>query len=170
MPEAAPTEQEEKFNRGAIEWRTYKIYFTAAKSRSLLILIILGVVLFPLSNCVFDYWTTFWTRMESMKAAVQSGHVAKTVYARAANDTHMKLFGLDSNGYLLRDNFIYVYIFLILAVACCNFTLSFSFMANCTKTSYNMHNTIFQNVMRATMGFLNANHSGKLESTRSIRK
>lgn len=70
----------------------------------------------------------------------------------------------DSAGFVFIDNNFFIYIWMVFILACVIFTTvrSLMFLWVCMRSSVALHNSMFTNIMQATMRFFDTNPSGRI--------
>lgn len=149
---------------GRMSGRVYGSYFRAGGGVFLLTLLVLNMILAQISTSGADYWLSYWTNVEAVRASLHNPEtkISSKQYQSVVNDTIFSYFDLlDDDGLLPTHWAIYIYTFCILACIVLTLTRSFLFMKICMDAGRSLHNTMFANILQATMRFFNANPSGK---------
>lgn len=148
---------------GRFSNKIYKKYFQSGGSIYTLIILL---VMFILSQVIMtgnDYWVTYWTNIEVIRRSLNRNNSFKPQYSfYVLNDTVLsRVFNLDKHGLLGTVDAIYVYTFCIVSCIVIIFVKNIFFMKICTNASKNLHDTMFSNILQATMTFFHNNVSGR---------
>lgn len=145
----------------------YWAYFLAGGGRCWLFFETAVFITGQLAASGTDYWITYWTNEETLRVSVQlneSGngdmkYCNNTVcYRQGKNFTESQWF--DEYG-LMRPN-LGVYVYTICVICCIFFVVlrSLLFVRLCVCASRKIHESMFTNLLQATMRFFNTNPSG----------
>lgn len=161
---------EEQIEKGAMSNEVYWGYFRAGGNACVLALLVTIMVLAQMATSGTDYWISYWTNEETMRAALRMDDSTAEHKMQHSSDTNKSfnwngLQWSDETGLVVTHTAIYVYTFCIL---CCIVMVSLRnmlFMKISMNASRNIHNSMFENLLRATMRFFNTNPAGILTST-----
>ncbi|XP_046622340.1 ATP-binding cassette subfamily C member 4-like [Neodiprion virginianus] len=149
---------EEEMATGEMSNKVYWGYFKAGGNTCFLAFLLLVFIAAQLSSSGTDYWVTYWTNQEILKAVSSSNSSV-----RAGNDSKGATTPFyDEYGVFRTDLAVYIYTGCIILCIFLTSMRSFLFMRNCINSSRNIHNTMFSNLLRATMRFFNTNPSGRI--------
>ncbi|XP_046622338.1 ATP-binding cassette sub-family C member 4-like [Neodiprion virginianus] len=148
---------EEEIVTGRMTSEVYKRYFLAGGNPCSLIFITATIIIAQVTANTSDYWLTYWTNQDSLRSV---GNNTSCSNHTRHDDQETQWF--DKYGLLRRNVAIYVYTAII--VTCVFFLLlrSIFCVRVCMNASCNLHNYMFENLLRAPMKFFNANPSGRI--------
>ncbi|KAK9680179.1 ABC transporter transmembrane region [Popillia japonica] len=186
-----PVETQELMEKGAVSSSLYKKYFNAGAPIIALILLALLFIIAQMSSNAADLWVTYWTNNEEKFYKNQIQVVEKEIELNPTtiisynmtdeNSTDIENF--DDSNYTIEDQlwdqfkneslytnipehsqdfYIYLYTLFIIGSIVLTTLRSLLFFKVCMKASKNLHNTMFSNLLRATMRFFDVNPSGRI--------
>lgn len=153
--------------KGKMSNKVYWGYFLAGGNLCSLSLLVGFFVIGQLAVSGTDYWVTFWTNQETLKVAFK--------FNKSLNDNISYYNGTNhyyENTYFIRsqwfDEFglilpnLAICIYTVCVIGCIVFTTlrSMLFIRICMNASRNIHDSMFGNLLQATMRFFNINPSG----------
>ncbi|XP_046746906.1 ATP-binding cassette sub-family C member 4-like [Diprion similis] len=151
--------EEEEIATGRITSKVYKRYFLAGSNLCSLMLIIATIIIGQVTTNTTDYWLIYWTNQDSLKGVADNASCSNHTW-HDQDDQESQWF--DECGFLRRNVAIYVHTTIIVT---CIFFLILSrvlWVRVCMNASRNIHNHMFENLLRAPMRFFNANPSGRI--------
>lgn len=140
--------------------KVYWGYFRAGGNMCVLALLTIVFISGQISTSGTDYWVTYWTNSEVLRIAAK---LNTSVYNNTDHRDDIQQPGfqwLDEFGLIRSDVAIYVYTFCIFGCIFLVTLRSLLFMKVSMNASRNIHNSMFANLLRATMRFFNTNPSG----------
>lgn len=155
---------------GEISKKTYTDYFLAGGNLCSLVFLALIFAMAQIAVSGSDYWVSYWTNQETLRAVLHSKN--SSYYNITYSDTENSY--QDQSGYLAKsqwfDGFglfqqtmsIHIYTFCIAGTILFTTLRSTLFMRTCMNASRNIHDSMFMNLMQATMRFFNTNPTGML--------
>lgn len=150
----------EMMGHGRISSKVYKEYFHHGSNYFMLFILLLLFVLSQIATTGNDFWLSYWTNLEDVRRMENISNVKES--ANIFNDSFLgSIFTLNPDGLLSTVDAIYVYTFCIIACTVTTLARSFLFMKICMKSSCNLHDTMFSNLLQARMSFFNNNPSGE---------
>ncbi|XP_046619154.1 ATP-binding cassette subfamily C member 4-like isoform X1 [Neodiprion virginianus] len=154
---------EEQMATGEISNKVYWEYFRSGGNICSLIFFLVIFVTGQIAASGTDYWITHWTNQETLRISLslnKSSTVSNQTVDQTENTGHLKWF--DEYGVIRPIVAVYVYTFCI--AGCVFFAIfrSVLFMKLCMNASQNIHNTMFSNLLQATMRFFNTNPTGRI--------
>lgn len=148
-------------NKGVVKNSVYMKYFRAGGSWISCSFLLFLFVMSQVALSGNDYWVAYWTNAEFIREKAKHNNLTIDETNIWINNTFMSQFELDSNGIMPSSLFIYFYTFTIIMVILTNYVKCFYFVNVVSKASFNLHNSMFKNVLRTTMHFFNVNPSGE---------
>ncbi|XP_046746878.1 ATP-binding cassette sub-family C member 4-like isoform X1 [Diprion similis] len=159
---------DEEVETGQLSNQVYWSYFLAGGNICSLILIALGFVIAQVAASGTDYWVTYWTNQEARRIKLKSANY-DTNDTSHGNDTgntqrdsSYQSDWFDEFGLLKQDVTIYVYAGCVIGCIILVTLRSMLFVKMCVSASHNIHNSMFSNLLLATMRFFNNNPSGRI--------
>ncbi|XP_077262946.1 LOW QUALITY PROTEIN: ATP-binding cassette subfamily C member 4-like [Temnothorax americanus] len=147
--------------RGRMSGKVYKEYFHHGGNYFTLFMLLLLFVISQVATTGNDYWLKYWTHLENVRRIDNSSQAKQ--FANMYNDSFLgSIFTLNPDGLLSTVDAIYVYTFCIIACIATTLLRSFFFMKICMKSSCNLHNSMFSNLLQARMSFFHTNPSGRI--------
>ncbi len=148
---------EESRSSGGVGLSTYGKYFVAGGGWLSFVLFTISCVFTQILFSASDYWLNIWTEAEQIRAANMT---PTTVTPPMMNES----FDLQSWQEEV-DTYtgIYVYSILISGVFVFSLIRTVHFFLMCMLASVNLHNQMFQSVIRAPLSFFDKNPVGKCE-------
>ncbi|XP_071557592.1 ATP-binding cassette subfamily C member 4-like isoform X2 [Temnothorax nylanderi] len=147
--------------RGRMSGKVYKEYFHHGGNYFTLFILLLLFVISQVATTGNDYWLAYWTHLEDVRRIGNSSQTKQ--FANMYNDSFLgSIFTLNPDGLLSTVDAIYVYTFCIIACIVTILLRSFLFMKICMKSSCNLHNSMFSNLLQARMSFFHTNPSGRI--------
>jgi ATP-binding cassette subfamily C (CFTR/MRP) protein 4 len=188
--EAEPQETQELMEKGAIPTSTYWEYYRAGGSIALFLFVLILLLVAQASCNAGDLWLTYWTNMEQSlsntsqisngvdnnntgMSNVTDGEVmtteeTTTLYADNFTDATNPTFALippdltKPDAALSQTTYIWIYSVLILLSIVLTTSRSLLFFKICMNASKRLHNSMFANILQATMRFFDTNPSGRI--------
>ncbi|XP_076648328.1 ATP-binding cassette sub-family C member 4 [Halictus rubicundus] len=141
----------------------FKKYFKYGVSYVLLAVLALIIIFSQMLVSSNDIWLSYWTNMESARRSLNSNGSRSSYDNFPHNNAFWgNIFTLDSNGLLTTIDSVYLYTFFILMCIVFVFSRNFFFVWVCSKSSQNLHDTMFWNVLRTSLSFFHRNQSGRI--------
>lgn len=151
----------EMMARGQISGKVYKEYFHHGSNYFILFMLLVLFVISQVATTGNDFWLSYWTNLEDVRRMENTSDMKEN--ANMFNDSFLgSIFTLNPDGLLSTIDAIYVYTFCIIACTVTTLARSFLYMKICMKSSCNLHNTMFSNLLQARMSFFNSNPSGRI--------
>ncbi|KAJ8871218.1 hypothetical protein PR048_027524 [Dryococelus australis] len=145
---------EETQASGAVKWDTYISYARAGGNMFLISAVAFVVLLSQVSTSAVDYWSSIWTTMEEERLFFYD--------TSFGNSTDPAAEHISEYVSLSSDQTIMVYGILILACVVIVLARSIFAFFFCMRASVNLHNTMFENILRGRMRFFDTNPSGRI--------
>lgn len=151
---------DEQIETGTMSSKVYWGYFSAGGNICSLCLVAMAFIIGQAAANGSDYWVTYWTNHETLRATIKSN-------MSAPNGTlHPKHFLFESDWFdefgLIRENVaVYIYTGCIVTSVTILILRSILFIRVCMNASRNIHNSMFANLLLATMRFFNTNPTGE---------
>lgn len=127
----------EKQSEGAVQINVYTEYLRAARSWLVIIIIFLLFLVTQTLMSGASYFVSVWTNWE-------------------------ELYKDSETTSWSTNRFVYIYSAIIVLLVVAIVLRSFSFFMACIRVSANLHNMLYQGVVRAKMYFFNVNSSGRI--------
>ncbi|XP_066999039.2 ATP-binding cassette sub-family C member 4 [Anabrus simplex] len=134
-------EHKEALDLTASPWTIIKQYLLAAGGICLVGTLITILVVGQATTSAADYWVTYWSDAESKRAQHPEG---------------------ESENSFNTKTYLIIYGGLILAVISITLARSVLFFTICMNASRNLHNSMFESVLKATMRFFDTNPVGRI--------
>ncbi|KAL0104962.1 hypothetical protein PUN28_016536 [Cardiocondyla obscurior] len=151
----------EMIARGRISGKVYDKYLHHGGNYFILVTLLLLFIVSQVATTGNDYWLSYWTNLENVRRIENTSEAQRFAYM--FNDSFLgSIFTLNPDGLLSTVDAIYIYTFCIIACTITTLIRSFLFMQICMNSSYNLHNTMFSNLLRARMSFFHTNPSGRI--------
>ncbi|XP_067118442.1 ATP-binding cassette sub-family C member 4-like isoform X1 [Centruroides vittatus] len=151
----SPKQQQETKTAGAVGAAVYKSYIKAGSGPFLQILLLLSYVATQTLFNGSDYWLSKWTDEEQVYIKEKQIFDNYTKYNNDTNDT--------MNLILPPRNFnMYVYSGLIWGLFLLSLVRTIAFFTMCMKASINLHNNMFNCIIRAPIAFFDNNPVGAI--------
>ncbi|KAF5273657.1 hypothetical protein FQR65_LT04657 [Abscondita terminalis] len=176
--EQEPEETQELMEKGAISSSLYLAYMRAGGP---LLVVLFFFFILILAQCfcnACDLWVTSWTNAEERRASLNESEISNgfenglniTNTPDILNNATETTYDNDTinNPNVQTDNiyttntYIYVYTVLILIAIVLTTFRSALFLKICMNASRGLHNTMFNNILKATMRFFDTNPSGRI--------
>ncbi|KAI5634784.1 ABC transporter transmembrane region domain-containing protein [Phthorimaea operculella] len=177
-----PDETAELMETGRVSGSVYLKYFRAGGGWCLLSWTVIAILLAQVVTSLGDLWLTYWMNIvetnqeNSMRKNDTSEFdntttLAPELDANTTTKANHTIIGTMIKTALtlediapIRDYSFYVYIWAIAIFGCIVLTTgrSIMFLWVCMKSSINMHNQMFSNILAATMRFFDTNPSGRI--------
>lgn len=140
MNGTAKTQQvnKEKQSEGAVEMNIYTEYFKAAKNWLVIVVIFILFLVTQTLMSGASYFVSVWTNWEEQNKDVEQATTWST------------------------NRFVYIYSAIIVLLVIAIIFRSFGFFIMCIRISANLHNMLYEGVIRAKMYFFNLNSSGRI--------
>ncbi|KAJ6220572.1 hypothetical protein RDWZM_006384 [Blomia tropicalis] len=145
-----PIIQDEIKKSGRVGWEVYWQYIKSSTSPYMAFVALISMVL---SQCLIqgsDVWITEWTK----KVAAN-----QTVKIKLKKPYIIDLYSIDTNS---TDFFVLVYSALMAAMFVIAIVRTLSFFTICMRSSVNLHNSIFSNVLSTRVSHFDQNPSGRI--------
>ncbi|KAI5646233.1 ABC transporter transmembrane region domain-containing protein [Phthorimaea operculella] len=143
------TQAAEERATGTLKWAIVQRYLSSVNSWCVVMSVLLMLLVSQGAGTATDYWLSYWTN--SVNSYMQS------------NDNELPDTAWDTViGNLNIRQYIGIYGGLCLAVIVFLFVRIAIFVAACIRASQNLHNTVFKNMLTATMRFFDTNPSGRV--------
>ncbi|XP_046426197.1 ATP-binding cassette sub-family C member 4-like isoform X1 [Neodiprion fabricii] len=152
---------DEEAATGEMSNKVYQGYLTAGNSLCSLIFIAAIFIAGQIAVSGTDYWVAYWTNQETQKVA----SMESTANVDCRETTSIRLSDLKwcNEFRLLSSNLpIYIYTFCIAGLDILTTLRSFLFVRMCMNASRQIHDSMFNNILRAKMRFFNTNPSGRI--------
>ncbi|XP_076634046.1 putative multidrug resistance-associated protein lethal(2)03659 [Colletes latitarsis] len=140
-----PVEVAEARTRGRVSGKVYSGYFRAGGNWCVVFVVGLFFVLTQMAASGGDYFISQWVNMEEKYVNGSNGNLV-----------------IDWKSPITRQICIYLYSGLTIFTVIITLTRSFAFFTACMRASKRLHNSMFENISRATMRFFNTNTSGRV--------
>ncbi|XP_068991531.1 ATP-binding cassette sub-family C member 4-like [Neodiprion pinetum] len=165
LPESTETSsldvKQEEVATGEMSNHVYKSYITAGGNMCTLITAAAAFVITQVSTNASEYWITYWTNQNAHRATFTLSNGSFSDSAISRNSTRYNHQQLDHG--LLRNNMaIYVYCILIATYILSMIFRNVFYFRICMNASRNLHNSMFANLLQATMRFFQTNPSGRI--------
>ena len=154
---------EEDRTKGAVSGRIYWDYFRAGGGALSFILLAASCIVTQVLFSGTDYWLTLWTDAEEVRASNSSDSPTsnETRNSTEADDS------LPARSTSWMDNIdtqkgVYVYTILLVGLFIFSMIRSVHFFVTCMSTSINLHNNMFDSVIRAPVLFFDKNPIGRI--------
>ncbi|XP_058808247.1 ATP-binding cassette sub-family C member 4-like isoform X2 [Phymastichus coffea] len=147
-----PKETEELLAKGRISKYLYLKYFKAGGSYFTFAVMMLLFVLTQVSISGFDYWLSFWTNQEERRLKGLN----------SLNNTDDNRSATKVDEYLDNETALYVCGGLVIAIVIFSNIRNLLFYRRALKSSRNIHNRMFSQLVRTPMQFFNLNPSGRI--------
>ncbi|KAB0798127.1 hypothetical protein PPYR_09120 [Photinus pyralis] len=172
--ETDPQETQELVEKGALSSSVYLAYIRAGGP-----IVLLGffVIMFILAHIVYmgcDIWLRYWTNEEEQNKLPDPITISP-IFLNDQNLTFLESTTInyeinyndtfhETTPYSLQTQYRYIYIYtgLILLTIFLTILRSMLFFKICMNASKGLHNTMFGNVLKATMRFFDTNPSGRI--------
>lgn len=149
-------EEEEEMQKGAMGFKIFYRYLSQAGNCLTIPSLVLLLIVSQAVTSGFDYWVSYWNQLEALRDDIENNKTAPI-----KNEHHFFSFlQYDQNGLLSTSNSIYIYGLLLVLCMAINFLRATSFVATCTIAGKNLHNSMFANLLHASMNFFDTNSSG----------
>ena len=162
---------DEMRSSGSVTLAVYWKYFKAGGGCFSFFLFMLSCVITQFLFSGSDYWLSLWTDAEQLRAAgPKNSTVNSTAFIEdpeSYNTTAYPEKEGDSSAYTEwleeLDTYTGIYVFTILTAGLFVFSLirAIHFFVMCMKSSVNLHNSMFQSIIRAPLLFFDCNPVGK---------
>ncbi|XP_049947426.1 ATP-binding cassette sub-family C member 4-like [Schistocerca serialis cubense] len=158
----------EATTKGVVKTSPYIGYFRSGTNYFVILLMLILFALAQILASGSDYYVSYWTTQEE-KRKLHMLPDNKEFYnvSEASQDEII----IHSNGtaqagnhdeLLTTENYISLYVGIIVALLVTAFTRSLAFYKICVTCSKNLHNKMFTNLMKAPMRFFHTNPSGRI--------
>ncbi|XP_046746877.1 ATP-binding cassette subfamily C member 4-like [Diprion similis] len=162
--------EDEEVATGTMSTKVYTGYFLSGGNVCSLILLTLTIISGQLSANLSDFWVTYWTNQNTKRAAIKANETAFNITSsknETSNNFHQMFWDPDTAWFdqygLLHSNVaIQIYTILIAAAIFFLSLRSLLFMKICMTASRTIHDSMFSNLLRATMRFFNTNPTGRI--------
>ncbi|XP_063224295.1 probable multidrug resistance-associated protein lethal(2)03659 [Bacillus rossius redtenbacheri] len=160
----SPEDVQEMRTRGKIEPATYGAYLLASRKYALVAAMLLGTFATQVLSSGSDYWLSFWTNTESRRALAELLANSTQNGTAADSSTNSTYAADEGSGGELMTTELCTYIFSGLTVGCIVMLVysTFLFFSLCMRSSVNLHNRMFDTIIRLPMRFFNINPSGQI--------
>ncbi|XP_046432670.1 ATP-binding cassette sub-family C member 4-like [Neodiprion fabricii] len=175
LPESTETSsldvKQEEVATGEMSNHVYKSYITAGGNMCTLITAAAAFVITQVSTNASEYWITYWTNQNAHRATFTLSNDSPSDAAISRNSTrynHQQLDStiesqwLDEHGLLRNNMAIYVYCILIATYILSMIFRNVFHLRICMNANRNLHNSMFANLLQATMRFFQTNPSGRI--------
>ncbi|CAH4030805.1 unnamed protein product [Pieris brassicae] len=170
-----PEETAELMEKGRVPSSIYRKYFHAGGSWCLLIFTVIFILITQIVTSAGDLWLTHWmNQVEANHAKDTPRTHSNTTNATAMlpENNHTIIGTILKTGVVMQeiaeeepfDHTFYIYLWAIAILGCILFTTgrSLVFLFVCMRSSINLHNKMFSNILSATMRFFDSNPSGRI--------
>ncbi|XP_046428414.1 ATP-binding cassette sub-family C member 4-like [Neodiprion fabricii] len=147
---------EEEVAKGSMSSKVYWGYFLAGGNMCTLGLMTLAFIIGQVAANGSDYWVTIWTNQNTLLKQKNEEENSTGDFA------NIDSVWFDEYGLFKRDIAIYIYTGCIVGSILVLTLRSMMFVTVCMNASRNIHNSMFANLLRATMRFFNTNPSGRI--------
>ncbi|KAJ2946418.1 hypothetical protein O0L34_g12457 [Tuta absoluta] len=134
---------------GTLKWDILQRYLSSVNSWCVVMSVLLALVVSQGAGTACDYWLSFWTNQVNSYMNENDNQLPDTAW-----DFQV--------GILTTAQYVGIYGGLVLAVIALLFVRISIFVAACIRASQNLHNTVFKNMLTATMSFFDTNPSGRV--------
>jgi ATP-binding cassette subfamily C (CFTR/MRP) protein 4 len=145
---AKPISKDEGMREGSVSISTYWKYLLFGSSFPRLFLTILLFIVAQLLWTCCDFWVALWADLEESKVKLVGTLVTESI----------SIFGFD----LGEQAYLIIYTFLLISVVLLSTTKATSFFTYCLRVSKNLHDKMFQALLRADTKFYDENPSGRI--------
>lgn len=143
----------EQSSKGSVEGSLFLRYLRSGGNVWTVSFVIFLFVVTQTIASSFDWFVSFWTRQEELRAA-QNATTTTTI--KEIND-------IANDGPVLSTNAcLYIHGGLILSLFIVGICRSFAFVSICMRASANLHSAMFQSLVSAKMRFFDTNPSGRI--------
>ncbi|XP_046746888.1 ATP-binding cassette sub-family C member 4-like [Diprion similis] len=146
---------EEEVAKGSMSNKVYWGYFLAGGNICSLVLMALAFIIGQAAANGCDYWVTFWTNQNTLLRKFNEQNSTGQF-----DNTDSVWF--NEYGLFKKDIAIYIYTGCIVSSILILTVRSMIFVTICMNASRNIHNSMFANLLRATMRFFNTNPTGRI--------
>ncbi|KAF5275659.1 hypothetical protein FQA39_LY06771 [Lamprigera yunnana] len=140
-------EMQESSSKGKVKGSLFLKYFLAGGNWVFVGIVLCLYIVTQVSASAVDYFVSYWVKVEELR----------TEHTITHNDTVTTDFAEPST-----YSFLYIYGALIVALFIIGITRSMTFYKLAMLASKNLHNSMFTNVISATMRFFDTNPSGRI--------
>ncbi|XP_060851718.1 ATP-binding cassette sub-family C member 4-like isoform X2 [Rhopalosiphum padi] len=137
---------------GNISWDTYLAYFLSERKKSIVLCLIFTCFLSQLTISCGDIWITYWVKLE--ESLFQNISLSTSTIKNSVNT----IFWWSIN----RETCIYIFAALTVFITITDMFKSFVTVSVCMRASTNLHNNMFNALIRAKINFFNTNLSGSI--------
>ncbi|KAJ8870929.1 hypothetical protein PR048_027231 [Dryococelus australis] len=158
--ETSPEVVQEMRTRGMITMATYVSYLFSSRRYLLVVIMVFSELTAQLLSSSTDYWLTNTESQRALLMTAANSTVNEDDVNASSNSTHKTV--PDADSLMSRD--LCSYIFAGLTTISIVFLLykTFLFFYLCMESSVNLHNRMFNNIIRLPMRFFNVNPSGQI--------
>ncbi|XP_051163981.1 ATP-binding cassette sub-family C member 4-like [Leptopilina boulardi] len=151
-------EEEEEMQKGSMGLKIFYRYLSYAGNCCTIPLLVFLLILSQAVTSGSDYWVSYWNQLEALRNDIENNRTAAI-----KNENHIFSFlQYDKNGLLSTTNSIYIYGVLLALCMIINFLRATTFIGTCTIAGRNLHNSMFANLLHASMNFFDTNSSGRI--------
>ena len=162
----SPSVDEEFRSTGSVPFSIYWKYFIAGGGRLSFFFFILNCVFCQFLFSGSDYWLSLWTDAEQRRAdSITNSNSTSFTNDSSASATFNQTIDGESYNFIKNfDSQTGINVFTILTASVFTFSLvrSIQFFIICMKSSINLHNSMFESVIRVPLLFFDHNPVGNL--------
>ncbi|KAK4880166.1 hypothetical protein RN001_008312 [Aquatica leii] len=146
----------EQMTDGAVSKFVYKSYILAGANYTMVAFMVILFLTTQLLISGSAYFMTYWVNMKQYSNN-SIPHFNNSEDGNSTNNDFTKEYYED-----LDKSYIYIYSLIIIVLIIASLSRSFLFYKICMKASENLHNSMFDSIIHATMRFFNTNSPGRI--------
>lgn len=142
----------EASSKGKLKQSVYIEYFRSGAN--LCVAFVIGVLflLAQIAASVIDWWMAYWTTQEELRVFYDGKN-----NSALGDEDHFRLEQILST-----NTYLYIYTSIVTTLFVVTIIRSFAFYRYCMRCSSNLHNSMFNSIIRTNMHFFHTNPSGRI--------
>ncbi|CAG4967832.1 unnamed protein product [Colias eurytheme] len=160
---SGPEHQDEDQSEGAVSSSVYISYIRCGGGKTAILLLILLFMAGQGFYSSTNLWLTEWVNVEETNSAKNVINTTSIANITSINNNTVTYGELQTNRlHLVREEYVYIYVSLIVVCLFVTWTKLLYFYKTCLRASVKLHENMFEGVSNAPMWFFNHNPSGRI--------
>jgi ABC-type multidrug transport system fused ATPase/permease subunit len=151
----------EASSKGKLKHSVYIEYFRSGGNLFVAFVIGAMFLLAQSAASITDWWMAYWTTQEELRTFYE-GKIQLGTQTMASNSTIEFEYNRNLHGIFDTYTYLYIYTGIVGTLFIVTIIRSFIFYKFCMRCSSNLHNSMFNSIIRTSMRFFDTNPSGRI--------